>query len=50
MGLGRLEDPEFTIKSAKVTTYYPRSTAMEVTEEVMDPLEMVVSGWYRRRP
>jgi multidrug efflux pump subunit AcrB len=39
MGLGRLEDPEFTIKNAKVITYYPGATAMEVAEEVTDPLE-----------
>ena len=27
--LGRLEDPEFTIKDAVVTTYYPGATPME---------------------
>ncbi|MHC4439194.1 MAG: efflux RND transporter permease subunit [Planctomycetota bacterium] len=50
MGLGRLEDPEFTIKSAKVITYYPGATAMEVAEEVTDPLEISIQkmGQVRR--
>ncbi|MHC4437157.1 MAG: efflux RND transporter permease subunit [Planctomycetota bacterium] len=50
MGLGRLEDPEFTIKSAKVITYYPGATAMEVAEEVTDPLEVSIQkmGQVRR--
>ena len=42
LGLGRLEDPQFTIKSAKVITYYPGATAMEVAEEVTDPLEVSI--------
>ncbi|HMB37292.1 MAG TPA: hypothetical protein VKV41_24815, partial [Methylomirabilota bacterium] len=29
-GLSRLEDPEFTIKDAKVITPYPGATAREV--------------------
>ncbi|MEM8886154.1 MAG: efflux RND transporter permease subunit, partial [Planctomycetota bacterium] len=33
-GLGRLEDPEFTIKQALVTTPYPGASADEVDEEV----------------
>lgn len=37
--MGRLEDPEFTVKEAKVYTYYPGATAMEVAEEVTDPIE-----------
>ena len=37
--MGRLEDPEFTIKEAKVYTYYPGATALEVAEEVTDPIE-----------
>ncbi|MCG8525059.1 MAG: efflux RND transporter permease subunit [Opitutales bacterium] len=37
--LGRLEDPEFTIKEAVITTVYPGATAEEVEEEVTEPLE-----------
>jgi multidrug efflux pump subunit AcrB len=37
--MGRLEDPEFTIKQALVITTYPGATAEEVTEEVTDRLE-----------
>ncbi|SIO31803.1 efflux RND transporter permease subunit [Halodesulfovibrio marinisediminis] len=37
--MGRLEDPEFTIKEALVITTYPGATAEEVTEEVTDRLE-----------
>ena len=50
LSLGRLEDPEFTIKSAKVITYYPGATAMEVAEEVTDPLETSIQklGQVRR--
>jgi multidrug efflux pump subunit AcrB len=33
-GLSRLEDPEFTIKQAVVTTPYPGASAAEVEEEV----------------
>ena len=40
--LGRLEDPEFTIKTAKVITQYPGASAMEVAEEVTDRLETAV--------
>ncbi len=40
--LGRLEDPEFTIKEAKIITYYPGATAMEVAEEVTDKIEIAV--------
>ena len=40
--LGRLEDPEFTIKSAQVITSYPGATAVEVAEEVTDRLEVAV--------
>ena len=32
--LSRLEDPEFTIKEAIVTTPYPGASAAEVEEEV----------------
>jgi multidrug efflux pump subunit AcrB len=40
--LGRLEDPEFTIKNAQVFTDYPGATAMEVAEEVTDEIETAV--------
>ena len=40
--LGRLEDPEFTIKEAQVFTRYPGATAMEVTEEVTDKIETAI--------
>jgi multidrug efflux pump subunit AcrB len=40
--LGRLEDPEFTIKDAKIYTSYPGATAKEVSEEVTDVLETAV--------
>jgi multidrug efflux pump subunit AcrB len=37
--LSRLEDPEFTIKDAKIITVYPGATAQEVEEEVTDAIE-----------
>ncbi|MDF1797088.1 MAG: efflux RND transporter permease subunit [Coxiellaceae bacterium] len=37
--LGRLEDPEFTIKEAIVKTDYPGATPREVEQEVTDKLE-----------
>ena len=40
--LGRLEDPEFTIKEAQVFTRYPGATAMEVAEEVTDEIETAI--------
>ncbi len=40
--LGRLEDPEFTIKSAQVFTSYPGATAMEVADEVTDEIETAI--------
>jgi multidrug efflux pump subunit AcrB len=40
--LSRLEDPEFTIKEAKIYTFYPGATAMEVSEEVTDQIEIAV--------
>ncbi|WP_263784349.1 efflux RND transporter permease subunit [Salinibacter grassmerensis] len=42
LNLGRLEDPEFTIKRALVVTQYPGATAHEVEEEVSDPIEEAV--------
>ena len=37
--LGKLEDPEFTIKDALIITSYPGASAQEVEEEVTDKLE-----------
>jgi len=40
--LGRLEDPEYTIKDALVYTAYPGATAIQVEEEVTDKLEIAI--------
>ena len=40
--LGRLEDPEFTIKDAVVVTYYPGASAQEVEQEVTDKVETAI--------
>jgi multidrug efflux pump subunit AcrB len=40
--LGRLEDPEFTIKEAQVITTYPGASASEVAEEVTDRIEEAI--------
>ena len=40
--LGRLEDPEFTIRCAQVLTDYPGASAREVAEQVTDPIETAV--------
>ncbi|MFC3909120.1 efflux RND transporter permease subunit [Legionella dresdenensis] len=37
--LGRLEDPEFTVKTATITTHYPGASAEQVELEVTDRLE-----------
>lgn len=42
LGLGRLEDPEFTIKDAMVVTAYPGATPQQVEEEVTYPLEKAI--------
>ncbi len=42
--LGRLEDPEFTIKDALIVTPYPGASAEEVEEEVTDRIELAVQG------
>jgi len=41
-GLGRLEDPEFTLKKAMVTTVYPGASPSQVEEEVTYPLENAI--------
>ncbi len=37
--MGRLEDPEFTIKEALIITPYPGASAEEVAQEVTNPIE-----------
>jgi multidrug efflux pump subunit AcrB len=37
--MGRLEDPEFTIKEALIITPYPGASAQEVAKEVSNPIE-----------
>jgi multidrug efflux pump subunit AcrB len=37
--MGKLEDPAFTIKSAKILTFYPGATALEVQNELTYHLE-----------
>lgn len=39
MDLGRLEDPEFTIKEAIIITTYPGASPLQVEEEVSFPIE-----------
>jgi len=40
--LGQLEDPDFTIKTAAITTYYPGASAEEVELEVTDRIELAI--------
>jgi multidrug efflux pump subunit AcrB len=42
MNLGRLEDPEFTIKAAVVTAPYPGASAEEVEREVTNEIERAI--------
>jgi multidrug efflux pump subunit AcrB len=42
INLGRLEDPEFTIKEALIITDYPGASAEEVAQEVTNPIELAV--------
>ncbi len=39
LNLGRLEDPEFTIKQALIVTQYPGASPEEVAREVTNPIE-----------
>lgn len=39
LNIGRLEDPEFTIKQALIITPYPGASADEVAHEVTNPIE-----------
>ena len=41
-GLGRLEDPEFTIKEALIVTPYPGASPEDVAKEVTNPIETAV--------
>lgn len=38
--IGRLEDPEFTVKNAQIITFYPGADAEQVAREVTDPIEI----------
>ena len=40
--LGQLEDPEFTVKTAVITTHYPGASAAEVELEVTDRIEIAL--------
>lgn len=40
--MGRLEDPEFTIKEALIITPYPGASAEDVAKEVTNPIETAV--------
>ena len=40
--LGQLEDPEFTIKTAVITTSYPGANPEEVELEVTDRIELAL--------
>ena len=40
--LGRLEDPEFTVKDAVISTPYPGASPEEVEEEVTDRIELAL--------
>src|SRR5262245_55592900 len=40
LNIGRLEDPEFTIKQAIIATPYPGASAEEVAKEVTNPIEI----------
>ena len=41
-GLGRLEDPQFTLKQAMIVTQYPGASPQQVEEEVSYPLENAI--------
>ena len=42
VSMGRLEDPDFTIKTAVIVTGYPGASPAEVELEVTDPLERAI--------
>ena len=39
MGLGQLEDPEFTIFTAIVSTPYPGASPEDIETEIVEPIE-----------
>ncbi len=41
-GMGKLEDPNFTIKTAKIITHYPGATARQVQDEVTYHIEEAI--------
>ncbi len=45
--MGKLEDPEFTIKVAVVVTPYPGASPLQVEQEVSDKIEMAVQKMNR---
>ncbi|NJO37307.1 MAG: efflux RND transporter permease subunit [Rhizobiales bacterium] len=42
LGLGQLEDPDFTIKNALITTTYPGASPAEVEQEITDRIELAI--------
>ena len=42
VSLGQLEDPEFTVKTAAITTFYPGASPAEVELEVTDRIELAI--------
>ncbi|WP_144394331.1 efflux RND transporter permease subunit [Pleionea sediminis] len=44
LGLGQLEDPEFTIKQAMIITHYPGASPTQVEEEVTFPIENAIQS------
>ncbi len=40
--IGRLEYPEFTIRNAQIITSYPGRTALQVEQEITEPLEQAI--------
>ena len=50
IGLGRAEDPPFTVKQMTVITVWPGATAQEIQDQVAEPLEKRLQElkWYDR--
>ncbi len=50
LGLGRAEDPPFTVKQMTIITAWPGATAQEMQDQVAEPLEkrMQELKWYDR--
>ena len=42
--LGRMEDPDFTIREMIVTVNWPGATARQIEEQVTDKIEKKVTG------